>query len=109
MFGYYVNGFAVFNTYKFAVSIDLEVETSIANAQIGPSLIRPFYNTPFLMGLKPPFFLQTFIIEMLSNGPPPPPPSLKIPPSSLSPTPLSYAPLPDINEPLGLEGLLEWL
>ena len=46
---------------------------------------------------------------MLSNGPPLPPPSLKIPPSSLSPTPLSYAPLPDINEPLGLEGLLEWL
>ena len=62
------------------------------------------------MGLKPPFFCKPSLLRCsLMDPPPTPPPSLKIPPSSLSPTPLSYAPLPDINEPLGLEGLLEWL
>ena len=61
------------------------------------------------MGLKPPFFCKPSLLRCSLMDPPPPPPSLKIPPSSLSPTPLSYAPLPDINEPLDLEGLLEWL
>ena len=51
------------------------------------------------MGLKPPFFLQTFIIEMLSNGPPPPTPShnLSYPVHTISATPGCGKQIPDLK------------